>query len=73
MITIFSNAGVGGVYAISILTIIKAFYKCQISSLATWFLSVITQVRNHANYVGRYSHHAYKWVSVLLSSFMPFF
>lgn len=44
LITIFANAGAGGVYAISILTIIKAFYRRQISSLAAWLLSVTTQV-----------------------------
>ena len=44
LITIFANAGAGGVYAISILSIIKAFYKRQIGSLAAWLLSVTTQV-----------------------------
>ncbi|KAH9316609.1 hypothetical protein KI387_025236, partial [Taxus chinensis] len=44
LITIFANAGAGGVYAISILTIIKAFYKRHIGFVAAWLLSVTTQV-----------------------------
>lgn len=49
LITIFANAGSafggGTVYAVGIVTIIKAFYGRSISFLASWLLIITTQVR----------------------------
>ncbi|KAI4340011.1 hypothetical protein MLD38_024890 [Melastoma candidum] len=44
LITIFANSGSGGVYALNIVTIIKAFYKKKISVLALFLLSQTTQM-----------------------------
>ncbi|KNA11556.1 hypothetical protein SOVF_134080 [Spinacia oleracea] len=48
LITIFANAGSafgnGSAYAVSIVNIIKAFYKRNISFLAAWILIITTQV-----------------------------
>ncbi|KAL5540513.1 hypothetical protein UlMin_043500 [Ulmus minor] len=48
LITIFANAGSdfgdGSAYAVSIVNIIKAFYRRNISFLASWLLIITTQV-----------------------------
>ncbi|XP_057977869.1 oligopeptide transporter 4-like [Malania oleifera] len=48
LITIFANAGSafgsGSAYAVGIVTIIKAFYRRNISFLAAWILIITTQV-----------------------------
>ncbi|KAL5540324.1 hypothetical protein UlMin_042886 [Ulmus minor] len=48
LITIFANAGsafgYGSAYAVSIVNIIKAFYRRNISFLASWLLIITTQV-----------------------------
>ncbi|KAH9318510.1 hypothetical protein KI387_020279, partial [Taxus chinensis] len=44
LITIFANAGASGVYAVNIVTIIKAFYKRQMNPVAGWLLSLTTQM-----------------------------
>lgn len=46
LITIFAGCGDAGVYAVSIITIVKAFYHRQLHPLAAWFLSHTTQVRD---------------------------
>lgn len=45
LITIFANCGAGGVYALSIVTIVKALYHRPLHPLAAWFLVQTTQVR----------------------------
>lgn len=49
LISIFANAGAafgsGAAYAISIVDIIKAFYRRKISFFASWILVITTQVR----------------------------
>lgn len=49
LISIFANAGYafgnGSAYAVGIVTIIKAFYKRNISFVAGWILIISTQVR----------------------------
>ncbi|WMV57135.1 hypothetical protein MTR67_050520 [Solanum verrucosum] len=44
LISIFANCGAGTAYAVSIVTIIKAFYLRNISFVAGWVLVVTTQV-----------------------------
>ncbi|KAI4374820.1 hypothetical protein MLD38_012769 [Melastoma candidum] len=44
LITIFASSGSGGVYALNIVTIIKAFYKKKIPVLALFLLSQTTQM-----------------------------
>lgn len=48
LISIFANAGAGfgsgAAYAISIVNIIKAFYRRNISFWASWILVITTQV-----------------------------
>ncbi|XP_022848367.1 oligopeptide transporter 1-like [Olea europaea var. sylvestris] len=44
LITIFAGCGDAGVYAVSIITIVKAFYHRQLHPLAAWFLSHTTQL-----------------------------
>ncbi|EPS68970.1 hypothetical protein M569_05793, partial [Genlisea aurea] len=44
LITIFASCGASGVYALSIVTIVKAFYKREIHSVAAWLLSQTTQL-----------------------------
>ncbi|KAL5981935.1 OPT superfamily [Asimina triloba] len=44
LITIFANAGAGGVYAINIITILKAFYHRNINPLAAFLLALTTQM-----------------------------
>nr|POF22849.1 oligopeptide transporter 5 [Quercus suber] len=44
LITIFANSGPGGVYALHIVTIVKAFYHRNISGVAAFILSLITQL-----------------------------
>ena len=44
LITIFASAGAGGVYAVYIVDIVKAFYHRQLSPVAAFFLSQTTQV-----------------------------
>lgn len=44
LITIFANAGVTGVYAVSIITIVKAFYHRRINPVAAMLLTLSTQV-----------------------------
>ncbi|MCD7445784.1 oligopeptide transporter 4 [Datura stramonium] len=44
LISIFANCGSGTAYAVSIVTIIKAFYLRNISFVAGWILVVTTQV-----------------------------
>ncbi|PSS19682.1 Oligopeptide transporter like [Actinidia chinensis var. chinensis] len=44
LISIFANAGAGTAYAISIVDIIRAFYRRKISFLASWILVITTQV-----------------------------
>ncbi|KAJ7547338.1 hypothetical protein O6H91_08G081100 [Diphasiastrum complanatum] len=43
LITIFANAGAGGAYAISIVNIVKAFYKHKISFYVALVITVTTQ------------------------------
>ena len=51
LISIFANAGSafggGSAYAVGIVTIIKAFYKRNISYLAGWILIITTQVSSY--------------------------
>ncbi|XP_023880342.2 oligopeptide transporter 1 [Quercus suber] len=44
LITIFASAGAGGVYAVYIVDIVKAFYHRQLSPVAAFFLSQTTQM-----------------------------
>lgn len=45
LITIFANAGAGTVYAIHIVTSVKAYYKKEITFLVAFLVSLTTQVR----------------------------
>lgn len=45
LITIFAGAGAGGLYAIHIVTIVKAFYRRDIHPMAALLLAETTQVR----------------------------
>ncbi|KAM6552566.1 hypothetical protein CsatB_013328 [Cannabis sativa] len=44
LITIFANSGANGVYAVSIITIVKAFYRRSLHPLAAFLLSQTTQM-----------------------------
>ncbi|GLJ16555.1 hypothetical protein SUGI_0283280 [Cryptomeria japonica] len=44
LITIFASVGTSGVYAVNILTIIKAFYKRNMNPIAAWLLALTTQM-----------------------------
>ncbi|KAK3427457.1 hypothetical protein EUGRSUZ_F03679, partial [Eucalyptus grandis] len=44
LITIFANSGAGGVYALSIVTIVKAFYHKNIHIMAAFMLAQTTQM-----------------------------
>ncbi|KAL7143053.1 hypothetical protein ABFS83_08G165500 [Erythranthe nasuta] len=44
LITIFANCGASGVYALSIVTIVKAFYHRQLHPFAAWLLAQTTQM-----------------------------
>ncbi|KAF6145113.1 hypothetical protein GIB67_013464 [Kingdonia uniflora] len=44
LITIFANSGAGGVYAINIITIVKAFYHRNLHPFAAFLLSQTTQL-----------------------------
>ncbi|AET00810.2 putative oligopeptide transporter, OPT superfamily [Medicago truncatula] len=44
LITIFASAGAGGVYAINIITIVKAFYHRNINPIAAFLLAITTQM-----------------------------
>lgn len=44
LITIFANCGSGGVYAVGIITIVKALYHRPLHPIAAWFLVQTTQV-----------------------------
>lgn len=45
LITIFANSGANGVYAVSIITIVRAFYHRKLHPLAAFLLSQTTQVQ----------------------------
>lgn len=47
LISMFANCGAGTAYAVSIVTIIKAFYLRNISYVAGWILVITTQVIFH--------------------------
>lgn len=52
LITIFANSGAGGVYAVNIVTIVKAFYHRSLHPVAAFLLSQTTQVEicsKHSN------------------------
>ncbi|KAL3614823.1 oligopeptide transporter [Castilleja foliolosa] len=44
LITIFANSGSGGVYAVHIVTIVRAFYHRQLHPMAAWLLAQTTQM-----------------------------
>ncbi|KAL3614822.1 oligopeptide transporter [Castilleja foliolosa] len=44
LITIFANSGSGGVYAVHIVTIVRAFYHRQLHPVAAWLLAQTTQM-----------------------------
>ncbi|GMN59110.1 hypothetical protein TIFTF001_028196 [Ficus carica] len=44
LITIFANSGAGGVYAVNIVTIVKAFYHRSLHPVAAFLLSQTTQL-----------------------------
>lgn len=44
LITIFASAGSGGVYAVYIITALKAFYHRNINGFAAFLLAITTQV-----------------------------
>ncbi|KAM7270793.1 hypothetical protein ACFE04_030007 [Oxalis oulophora] len=44
LITIFANAGASPVYAVNIITIVKAFYRTEISAMAAFLLTHSTQL-----------------------------
>ena len=45
LITIFANAGAGSVYAIHVVTVVKAFYMKNITFFVSFVVIVTTQVR----------------------------
>lgn len=45
LITIFANCGAGGVYAVNIITIVKAFYHRSLHPVAAMLLAQTTQVK----------------------------
>lgn len=69
LISIFANAGSafgsGSAYAVSIVTIVKAFYGRKISFLAGWLLIITTQVptlylSHHTHKVGQFPHALFR-------------
>lgn len=50
LITIFASAGAGGVYAVHILTSLKAFYRRDTSTTAAFLLSQTTQVYSGSSF-----------------------
>lgn len=44
LITIIANAGNGGIYALDIITAVKAYYHRQLNPLAAYLLCLTTQV-----------------------------
>lgn len=44
LITIFANSGSNSVYAVGIITMVKAFYRRKLHALAAFLLSQTTQV-----------------------------
>lgn len=44
LITMFANAGTSGVYAVNIITIVKAFYDRSLNPTASYLLVQTTQV-----------------------------
>lgn len=44
LITIFANAGAGGVYAIGIVTIVKAYYKRKLTYFVALLITITTQM-----------------------------
>ncbi len=48
LITIFASAGTGGVYAVSIITSVKAFYRRPLHPVAAMLLVQTTQVHFHS-------------------------
>lgn len=46
LITIFANSGAGSVYAIHIVTVVKAFYKKNITFFVSFIVIITTQVGN---------------------------
>lgn len=44
LITIFANAGAGSVYAIHVVTVVKAFYMKNITFFVSFIVIVTTQV-----------------------------
>lgn len=45
LITIFANAGAGSVYAIHIITVVKAYYMKNMTFFVSFIVKVTTQVR----------------------------
>lgn len=45
LITIFANAGAGSVYAIHVVTVVKAFYMKNITFFVSFIVIITTQVR----------------------------
>lgn len=45
LITIFANAGAGSVYAIHIITVVKAYYMKNMTFFVSFIVIVTTQVR----------------------------
>ncbi|RDY08099.1 Oligopeptide transporter 5, partial [Mucuna pruriens] len=58
LITIFASAGSSGVYAINIITIVKAFYHRNIHPLAAFLLALSTQV----NAINQKNKHFQIWL-----------
>ena len=56
LITIFASAGSSGVYAISIITIVKAFYHRGIHPAAAFMLALSTQVNDLFFLIINYKH-----------------
>lgn len=50
LITIFASAGSGGVYAVGIINIVKAFYRRQLNPVAAFLLAQTTQVPQESLY-----------------------
>jgi len=56
LITIFASAGAGGVYAIYIVNVVKAFYHRSINPIAAFLLAITTQVNNFVLLNGKHLH-----------------
>ncbi|CAK9145094.1 unnamed protein product [Ilex paraguariensis] len=61
LITIFANAGSNSVYAVNIITIVKAFYHRDLHPLAAYLLSQTTQV-----------YHIPRSTDILIKSMYPY-